>query len=193
MGCGLRDGNARNHQSGGKAWRRRRRHIAGERQHNRPAVQDGGTDALGERLHRLMGVHAACGVQRGRLEELLRVDRLDDVKVESARHDIAGDRDDRATFTLRVEQSVDQVRNAGSGGPADRNGFPGEEPFGARREGTPFLVANVDVFNVLVVEQRLHGRVQCVTDNPVAALNAGICQHLPQIVCNCSRHIRSNL
>jgi hypothetical protein len=49
-------------------------------------------------------------------------------------------------------------------------------------------VADVDELDLAIAAQRIDDRIESVSNNALAALDTGVRQHLPQDVCDFSRH-----
>jgi hypothetical protein len=49
-------------------------------------------------------------------------------------------------------------------------------------------VADVDELDFAVATQPVNHGIESVSDNSVAAFDTSVCEHLPQNICNISRH-----
>src|ERR1700677_581328 len=71
---------------------------------------------------------------------------------------------------------------------AHRHWITREISLGNRREYSIFLMANQDKLDCAIPAQRVHHRIQSVSDDSIAAFNPSLRQHLPQYVCDFFRH-----
>src|SRR5580700_4072734 len=77
---------------------------------------------------------------------------------------------------------------AWAGSSTDRNRMACEVSLGDGSENAVFFVANVYELNLAVAAQRVNDGIQSVSNNSIATFDSGIYKHLPQQVCNFSRH-----
>ena len=92
---------------------------------------------------------------------------------------ITGARSLRASSSPFIKWTV-----PGTGGPADGHRLAGETGVGDGREGTEFLVADMDEVNRAIASQRIDHRVQRVTHDAITAPDPSGHEHLPHSVGN---------
>src|ERR1700693_3783350 len=136
----------------------------------------------------LLGIDDPRGIERGSIEELVRIEFFERECIQDARFDVARDGDDRRAFLARIHQSVKQMNDARTSGSADCDRIARQVSFGNSSEYSIFFVTDVDEIDSAVSAKCIDKRVECVSDNAIAAFDAGVGEHLTQDICDFSRH-----
>src|SRR5580658_3107631 len=146
--------------------------------------EDGGADDSAG----LLRIHQPCGIERNRLEKLVWVQFLKRRRVDNARLHIPGDGDNGSSFFPCVHQSVEQMDNSGPRSSAHHHWVTREISLRDRRKHSIFLMTNGNKLDCAISAQRVHYRIQCVSDDSITAFDTSLRQHLPQYVRNFLRH-----
>src|ERR1700674_5009127 len=136
----------------------------------------------------LLRINKPGGIERSRLEKLVRIQFLQRGCVNKARLYIPGDGDDGSSLFPRVHQSVEQMDNSGPRSSAHHHWVTREIGLRDRGEYSIFLMTNGNKLDCAISAQRVHHRIQSVSDDSVTAFDTGLRQHLPQYVCDFLRH-----
>ena len=100
-------------------------------------------------------------------EQSLRVCLLEVFGTNLSARDLRGNRQNRNTVAVTIEESVDQMEVAGSATTGAHGKTASHSSIGARREGGHFLVAHRYPTHLAVRPQRIGDSVQRVSDEPV--------------------------
>jgi len=82
------------------------------------------------------------------------------------------DREYRGIAAMSIEESVDQVKAAGTAAATAGREFPAELSLGARRKRGGFFVAHVNPLNSPIYSQSIRHRIQAVAHDAVESLDA---------------------
>src|SRR5271154_5048747 len=99
----------------------------------------------------------------------------------------------RKSAGARVHEAIEEVRRTCAGGSANHHWIAAQVGLGDGSEDAIFFMTNVNELDLAVAPEGVEHRIQCVTDDAVAAFDAGLRQHLPHDICNSSFHIHSLL
>src|ERR1700693_1909502 len=136
----------------------------------------------------LLGIDDPRGIERGSIEELVRIEFFERECIQDARFDVARDGDNRRAFLARIHQSVKQMNDARTSGSADCHWIAPQVRFGNSGKNSVFFVTNLDEIDPAVPAKSIDKRVECISDNAIAAFDAGVGEHLTQDICDFSRH-----
>src|SRR6266853_707452 len=148
------------------------------------SCEDGGVDDRAG----LLRVDQSRGIERSRLEKLVRIQFLERRCVNNARLYIPGDGDNGSCFFPRVHQSVEQMDNSGPRSSAHHHWITREISLRDRCEYSIFLMTNGNKLDCAISAQCVHYRIQSVSDDSITAFDTSLRQHLPQYVCDFFRH-----
>src|SRR6266851_9840154 len=96
---------------------------------------------------------------------------------------------DRRAAPMSVEQTLDQVGIAWAATAGAHGQAASELGFGSRGEGPGLLVADMYPFDSVGTSDRVHDRVEAISDDAVDALDPGLPEHLYELLCQ-SGHTR---
>ena len=162
--------------------------VAGHRDQRRPLVDNRRHNRGRDDGPHLFRVDHTPDVEARGVEKFVRVQLFERGGVDELGLDVAGDGDDRGSLLARVHQSVEEMRHARAGRSANRHRFAAQVGVGDRGEDAVFLVTNMDKLDLAVAPERVDHRIQRVSDNSVAAFDAGLRQHLPHYIRNSTVH-----
>jgi hypothetical protein len=127
-------------------------------------------------------------IERHSIEEFVRIELFQRERVQDAGFDVARNCDDRRAFLARIHQAVKQMNHARTGGSADCRRIARQVSVSNSGENSIFFVTDVDEIDPAVSAKCVDKRVECVSDNPIAAFDAGVGKHLTQDICDFYRH-----
>ena len=165
-----------------------RRDVARNRDYRGALFRDGGENRGIDDRPRLLRIHEAPGVEGCGFEELVRIEFFERGCVDELRLHIARNGDDRSSLLARVHQPIEQMDDAGAGRSTHRNRVAGQVGLGDGGKNTVLFVADVDELDLAVAAQPVDDGIESVSNNAIAAFDSGVREHLPQEVCNFSRH-----
>ena len=80
------------------------------------------------------------------------------------------------------------MNDARTSGSADCHRITCQVSFGNGGKNSIFFVTDLNEIDPAVSAKSIDKRVECISDNAIAAFNAGVGEHLTQDICDFSRH-----
>src|SRR6202162_4088520 len=122
----------------------------------------------------LLGIDDPRGIKRGSIEDLVRIEFFERECIQDAGFDVARDGDDRRAFLARIHQSVKQMNDARTSGSADCDRIARQVSCGDGGKNSIFFVADLDEIDPAVSAKRIDKRVECISNDAIAAFDAGV-------------------
>jgi hypothetical protein len=105
------------------------------------------------------------------LEQPLGMRLLEEARADLRAGDVRGDGQHRSTCSMSVEETLDQVRVAGTAAASANRKPSGQLGVGRGGKGTRLLVANVHPFDSFGSADRIDDRVEAIADDAVDPLD----------------------
>src|SRR5580704_15721460 len=147
------------------------RHVAGQNDYGHSAFSDCTLHGDVKNTLKLLRIRNQLTIVAAFFEKNFGMSFLEIPGADLAAWNMRCDREYRGIAAMSIEESVDQVKAAGTAAATAGRKFPAELSLGARRKSGSFFVAHVNPLNFPIYSQSIRYRIQAVAHDAVKSLD----------------------